>query len=288
MKARYLLLILFVATLTACRKHEEQPMEQAIQPAVKLPSMPGDKPALKLKDMVVSGLPSPYYHFAYNDSGYIAKAIFASGLSFYDMSYTNKKLSEMAMNKDVPVDTKKDKLKYDYDQGNLTDIRVMDKNGVLNRVCYFTFSASRQLEALEWVVKIGEGFATEMIMSFSYYPDGNLEKIRYSSSPVGSQTVSFYEDKYENYDDKPNADGFSLLHVNPYFFDFILLPSVHLQTNNARRLTHTGDGENYIINYSYTYDTKARPIIKSGDFYYTNGQYTGHHVSLQTTFSYYD
>ncbi|MEO6522370.1 MAG: hypothetical protein ABIN91_11870 [Mucilaginibacter sp.] len=281
MKAKNLLLFLLVITITACRKQAEQPVLKSI--------ISSDKPVLKLKDMIVNRLPSPYYHFDYNDSGYITKAAFASGLSFYHLTYTDKKVSEMAMNKDVPFDTKKDKMEYDYDHDNLTGIRVIDKNGVLYRKCLLTYFPSKQLQKLEWDVKVSNtAFATEMILEFSYYADGNLERIKYTSSPTNSQTLSHYEDKYENYDDKLNADGFSLLHINPYFLNLILLPSVHLQMNNPRHMTHTGDGDNYTIDYSYTYDAQARPLTKSGDFAYTNGTNAGLHVDLLTTFSYYD
>lgn len=282
MKTRYLLLIFFVITFTSCRKqHAGKPVPQ---PVTSVNSRP-----LKLKDMIERSLPSPFYHFDYSDSGYVAKASFASGLSFYDLAYTNGKVSEMAMNKDLPFDTKKDKLEYDYNNGNVTAIRVIDKNGVYYKKCLLTYSPSRQLQQLAWNVKIDNAdFATELIMNFSYYADGNLEKISYLFSAIDSQTAATYEDKFENYDDKLNADGFSLLHVNPFYLHLILLPSVHLQVNNPHRVTHTGDGDNYTIDYTYTYDAKERPLEKRGDFVYTNGTAAGQHTGILTTFSYYD
>ncbi len=282
MKARYILFTLFAFTFIACRKqHTQQPNPQ--------PVIAADTAILKLKDLTEKDLPSPYYHFDYNDSGYVTKASFASGLSFYDLTYSNKKLTEMDMNKDIPFDTRKDKLKYQYDdKGNLTGISVFDKDGVLYRKCLLTFSASRQLQQLRWDVKVNSGFSTELTIAFTYYTDGNLEMISYSSSPIDSQPLAFYEDKFEDYDNKPNADGFSLIHANPYYLDFVLLPSVHLQLHNSRRVTRTGDGANYIINYTYTYDAKGRPIEKKGDFVYTNGTSAGTHTDLLTTFSYYD
>jgi hypothetical protein len=282
MRAIYLPLICCAVTFISCQK---QATEQT-QPQTAILT---DTPVLKLKDMVERNLPSPYYHFDYNDSGYITKAIFASGLSFYDLTYIGKKLSEVAMNKDIPLDTRKDKLKYEYNNGNLTGVNVFDKNGVFYRKCILTFSTSRQLQKLEWDVQIGTaGFKAELIMVFSYYADGNLEKITYSSLPIDTQPSAFYEDKFEDYDNKPNADGFSLLHANPFYLDLVLFPSVRLQLNNPRRVTHTGDGANYMVNYSYTYDAKGRPVEKRGDFVYTNGTSAGIHTDLLTTFSYYD
>jgi hypothetical protein len=131
-------------------------------------------------------------------------------------------------------------------------------------------------------------FAIEETVQFSYYPDGNVEELIYQSYPVGPQTAATYTEKFENYDDKLNADGFSLLHINTNVLHLILLPSVRVQLNNAHRVTHTGDGLNYQVDYTYTYDAKRRPLAKSGDLLITNGSDAGKHVSLMTTFSYYD
>jgi len=58
--------------------------------------------------------------------------------------------------------------------------------------------------------------------------------------------------------------------------------------NNARRNVRTGDGLNYETDYTYTYDAKGRPLVKTGDLKLTNGASRGQHVELLTTFSYYD
>lgn len=282
MPTRYTLLILFALAFTACHKpRNEQPNLQ--------PGAPADKPVPKLKDVLVSRLPSPYYHFQYNDSGLVSQAVFASGLSFYDVAYAGKNVTELAMNKDVPFDTKKDKLKYDYNNGTLSAIRVIDKNGNYYKRCLLTFSASGQLQKLQWEINAsGAGFVKEESLQFNYYTDGNLQTLAYQSYAVGAQTASTYQDKFEDYDDKLNADGFSLLHINPFFLHFVLLPSVHLQLNNPRKVIHTGDGANYQITYAYTYDSKNRPLAKTGDFVYTNGPDAGKHVNLLSTFSYWD
>ena len=276
---RYIFIIVFEVILISCHKNSlEHPMPVPI----------GERPIVKLKDMIEQGLPSPYYHFEYNDTGYISRVAFASDLSSYDLSYYDGKVDLMLMNKDVPFDTKKDKIVYDYKDEQLTGIRIFDKNNVYYRKCLFTFSAARQLLQLDWYVKTDNtGLSKEQTLNFSYYPDGNLEKINRQVYAVGPQISATYQDRFEDYDDKLNADGFALLHIDPFFLDLLLLPSVHLQMNNPRKMIHTGDGANYEVNYMYTYDNETRPVTKSGDFYYTSGQDAGKHTPILTTFTYY-
>jgi len=283
MITKYALLFLFAITFISCQKQNPgQPVPKPVIP-------PGPTNG-KLKDMIVNRLPSPLYHFEYDDSGYVKKAAFADGLSIYDVSHVGKKIVGMLTNKDIITGTG-DKLEYKCFDSLLTVISVTKKNGILYKRCFLKFSFTKQLEYLQWDVnRDNKGFAAETSMELEYYADGNLKKIRYSEFPADSQQIIVYEDNYEDYDDKLNADGFSLLHTNPFNQFFVLLPlsSEHLQLNNPRRVTRTGDGLNYRINYSYTYDSNGRPVTKKGDFVNTNGADAGKHTDLLTTFVYYD
>src|SRR3954454_5125555 len=48
---------------------------------------PDPRPAVLLKDIVIPRLPSPYYHFAYDPTGRMTNASFASDLTSYTLSY---------------------------------------------------------------------------------------------------------------------------------------------------------------------------------------------------------
>ena len=283
MITKYALFFLFAATFISCRK-------QNPDPTVPKPIIPPGQTNGKLKDMIVDRLPSPIYHFEYNDSGYVKKAAFADGLGVYDVSYADKKIVEMVTNKDI-ITGAGDKLEYKCLDGVLTVISVINKNGVCYKRCFLKFTFSAQLEYLQWDVNIyNKGFTAETSMELEYYDNGNLKKIRYSDFPLNSQQITVYEDSYEDYDDKLNVDDFSLLHNHPFNQLFVLLPSQseHLQYNNPRRVTRTGDGLNYQVNYSYTYDAKGRPVIKKGDLISTNGADAGKHTDLLTKFVYYN
>jgi hypothetical protein len=93
-------------------------------------------------------------------------------------------------------------------------------------------------------------------------------------------------DHFEQYDNGINIDGFSLLHTE--FFDhLILLPGVQLQKGNPARVTRTGDGLNFQVDYAYTYDDRDRPLAKRGDLILLNGPDAGRRFQLQSVFTYY-
>jgi hypothetical protein len=109
-------------------------------------------------------------------------------------------------------------------------------------------------------------FLIDKAMNFSYYPDGNLEElteIRPEIAGLQPETTTF--DRFEQYDDKINVDGFGLLH-DEFFDHLVLLPGVQLQKGNPARVTHTGDGINYRVDNVYRYDDQDRPLSSTGDF----------------------
>jgi hypothetical protein len=66
------------------------------------------------------------------------------------------------------------------------------------------------------------------------------------------------------------------------------MPGLKFQINNPRRVIRTGEGVNYEIDYTYTYDSKGRPAIKTGDLKFNSGPNNGQHFETRSTFSYYD
>ena len=124
-------------------------------------------------------------------------------------------------------------------------------------------------------------------MSLSYYPNGNLLEItEYRPAIDGLQTEATTVDRFEQYDDKINVDGFSLIH-DDFFDHLVLLPGVQLQTGNPAKQTRTGDGTNFTVTYSYLYDDKNRPLTKTGDLTLLNGADAGRRIQTSTVFSYY-
>jgi hypothetical protein len=237
-----------------------------------------------LKDIVLDRLPSPYYHFDY-DANHLPTAVsFASGLNSYDLVYEGGRISEMRSNNVF----NHDRLIYGYDDsGRVVSVKYTDENGIVFTVLFFTYNG-QQLTGLERDRRVTGGLIIDKTMSFSYYPDGNLlELTEHRPAIDGLQTEGTTVDRFERYDDKINVDAFGLIH-DDFFDHLVLLPTVQLQKGNPAHVTHTGDGDNFTIDYTYTYDSRNRPLTRSGDLGFLTGPDAGQHFQLSDTFSYYN
>ena len=237
-----------------------------------------------LKDVVLDRLPSPYYHFDYDANNRASGVSFASELNSYNLVYDGDRLSEMRSNSLF----NHDRLVYAYDAaGRVESVKYTDENGIVFTVLFFRYSG-QQLTELERDRRVTGGFIIDKTMSFTYYPDGNLlELTEHRPAIDGLQTEGTTVDHFEGYDTKINVDAFGLIH-DDFFDHLVLLPPVQLQKGNPARVTHTGDGDNFTIDYTYTYDGRNRPLLRSGDLAFLTGPDTGQHFHLSDTFSYYN
>ena len=244
---------------------------------------PPPPPAVRLRDIVIPNLPSPYYHFEYDTSGRVTVASFASEFLVYDVAYDGGRISEMRTN----ILVNRDVLKYTYDDaGRISEIRYVDSNGQ----DYTTLSLSydgQKLMRIERARRMGSDFAIDKAMSFSYHADGNLAELTTHRPLIdGRQDETTTVDRFEDYHDDINVDGFSLIH-DEFFDHLVLLPAVQLQKGNPARKIHTGDGVNFRVDYRYTYDAKHRPLTKMGEAMLLNGSDAGRRFQTSTIFSYY-
>ena len=237
-----------------------------------------------LKDMEISRLPSPYYHFEYDTVGQVATASFASGFAMYDVTYDGGRIRTMTNN----IIVNHDRLEYEYDAaGRVATVKYVNRDGLMYTVLFFTYDGekitrvdrSRRLE--------GRGFVVDKTTSFSYYPDGNLlelteHRLRIDGGPDDMTTV----DHFDAYDNGINVDAFNLLH-DEFFDHLVLLPGVRLQKGNPGRVTHTGDGAHYAIDYTYVYDDRNRPMAKNGELTFLTGPQAGARFESNAWFSYY-
>jgi hypothetical protein len=240
-------------------------------------------PTVLLKDIVIPNLPSPFYHFEYDPAGRVTVASFASGLRLYGVSYDGGRLSEMRNN----IVVNKDRLAYFYDDaGRVGAVTYADSTGNVYTRLYLTY-VGQKLVGLERERRLDPGFVLDKTMSFSYGADGNLlEILERRPAIAGQQDEATFVDRFELYDDGINVDGFSLIHTE--FFDhLVLLPAVQLQKGNPGRLTRSGDGINFRIDYTYTYDGRNVPLTKRGDATFLNGPDAGRRFQTNSVFSYY-
>ena len=236
-----------------------------------------------LKDIVASSLPSPYYHFEYDATGRMTFASFASELTRYDLSYTAGRLSEMTNN----ILVNHNRLVYFYDGAKrVSEVRYVDDTGVVFTRVHYAYDGTK-LIGVERERKTANGFVVDKTMSLSYGADGNLlDLTEHFVAIAGIQNDATFTDHYEQYDTGINVDGFSLLH-DEFFDHLVLLPQVQLQKTNPGVVSRSGDGLNYRIEYSYTYDDKNRPLSKLGDVTIRNGADAGRRIPTSSVFSYY-
>jgi hypothetical protein len=141
---------------------------------------------------------------------------------------------------------------------------------------------------MEWEQKIENmGFALHRTVDFSYHPDGNLAELSDQRHAIpGIQTANLILESFENYDQKKNVDGFTLLHRPDEHL--VLLPNVVLQKNNPGKIIRSGDGIHYEISYTYQYNSSQTPVSKNGDMLFTNGPDAGKHFESNVSFTYYE
>jgi hypothetical protein len=276
MKSKYLLTLFMLSVLFSCRKENNH------SPGT--PDGPLSFVALKLKDIRIAGRPSPYYYFEYREDKYISGFNFSNGL-IYDMIYTGDNLTQM---KNKTTSTSPGHISYGYTDHQLTAITVADE-GITYRRAFLWYYPSGQLQKIEWELRVEYGlFAEDQSYTFTYYPDGNVKEILQQYFPAGQLPATAFTDRYENYDKKKNADGFTLMEPGRLRIP-ILIPGISVQVNNPGRVVRTGGAAvTYEVNYTYTYDNTGRPLVKTGDFVNTSGPDAGQHYELRTTYSYYD
>jgi len=272
MRYKYLLLVTVSVVWFSCKKEK----------GTTSPTPP--TPAVLLKDIVIPNLPSPYYHFEYTTTGKFAVASFASNFARYDFVYNGDRISEMRAN----ILVNKDRLQYSYDnEGRVLFIQYTDSLGFFYAESFFTYDGEKLVKVERFHKRVpGPGTVVDRVMEMVYNDDGNLIELRDHRPAIDGQNESTVVDRFEQYDDKVNVDGFSRLH--PDFFEHLfILPGVQLQKNNPGKETRTGDGTNYQVSYTYTYNANKAPLTRTGDAVFTNGANAGQRFHTNSIYSYY-
>jgi len=238
--------------------------------------------AVLLRDIVVTDLPSPYYHFEYEPGGRIGVVSFASDLRIYTVQYLGGRIAELRSSAPGNMD----RLQYFYDaSGRVETVNYLDALGTVFARVRLTYDGEK-LSRLDRDRKRDAGLTLEKTLAFSYYADGNLQEIVDHRPAIDGQEASTTVDRFEQYDDDINVDAFDLIH-NDFFDHVVLLPNVVLQRGNPAREILTGGSVDYRFDYTYTYDGDKRPLVKAGIATILTGPEAGRTVPLHTSFSYY-
>ena len=169
----------------------------------------------------------------------------------------------------------------------MSEVAYVDSNGAVYTRVRYTYDG-KKLIGVERQRLLSSAAFVDKTMTLAYNADGSLSDLtEHHPAIAGVQDEVTLNDHFEQYDIGLNVDGFSLLH-SEFFDHLVLLPQVVLQLGNPRLVTRTGDGLNYRVAYTYTYDDRGRPLTKIGDLTITNGETAGQHVQTSSVFSYYD
>src|SRR5689334_9001817 len=162
MKTKKLLTASLILTfvIVSCNKNPVRPTQTPI-----------DATGLRVKDINERNLPSPYYHFEYDDSGRINLLNYQSGLRVYTVRYSGDNIIGME-SATGPT------LEYIYVNGEFVGIKVKNRNGEVIENCIVSYNSSHWLQEIEWDVSDGNtGFLIEQTLTYSYYPDGNVMEV---------------------------------------------------------------------------------------------------------------
>lgn len=242
-----------------------------------------DSRTVLLKEVNVERLPSPYFHFTYNDSNFVTGIDFASGLFSWKVEYEKNRVIRMINNILVNHDT----LSYKYVNNQVASIRHTNANTGAPRWRYdFTYSGKNMLTEIRWwSFPTGTDSTLYRKVILQYYADGNLQQYDdYYSDNNGGPVVLTTTVKFTNYDQGNNVDDFYLL--KNFFEDLLFLPQVKLQKNNPAHETITGITNDYIIDYSYQYNADKLPVQKNSTLAITKGSNAGQQFTFTDSFSY--
>lgn len=273
MRPGYLLAAIAIVIAFSCNKKKDK---------TELPVPPSAPDPVLLKDITVPNLPSPHYHFEYDNTGKMSFASHASGFRMYNIFHDGNILSEMRNNTMVNHDT----VRYFYNAGKASVIQYISEDNIVTKRVFLTYIGDK-LQEVEWERNVpGTGFIVDRTMTFTYLADGNVSQLTDHSPAILGQPEINNITRFEQYDTKICPDDFMLLHEggNPHM---ILLPGIKLQKNNPGKLIRTGTGVNYTVDYSYTYNNRNVPLTKSGDLVWTSGPNAGQHFQTNAMLTYY-
>jgi len=269
-------LTLVLAVISACSGGYDSPTDPGV-------TTPPPAP-VRLKEVLIDRLPSPFYHFDYDATGRISALSYASGLDNYTVSYLGDRIRQI----DNTGPTSLARIAYSYDpDGHVVGVRYVDAAGANIGFVIFSYENGK-LIGVERSRRLGDAMVIDKTTTLTYYPDGNLETLtEHRPAVAGFQDDATNVIRYEQYDSGTNVDGFSLIH-DDFFDHLVLLPGIVIQKNNPRLETRTGDGLTYAVSYTYDYGPDGKhPTAKRGDLVITGGGTVGQHVPIGSTFTYY-
>jgi len=273
MKKNLIIILAGLCVVASCNKKND--ILQGPQPPVT------DAKTILLKEINIERLPSPFFQFVYDNSGFVTQIGFASQLNSWQVQYKNNRVIRM-------IDGSHDTLAYTYNNDRVAIVRhtrssdsaplwqydfSYDNTGLLKQIRYWSFHAPGVDSTLYRKVNI------------TYFSDGNLQQYVDSTVDVTNQLALAAMVTFSGYDQNINVDDLGLL--KNFFEDFLFLPQVKLQKNNPAHEIYVSVETDYLFDFTYQYNSKKLPLVKGETFLVTRGTDIGFQGTASTQFTYY-
>ena len=247
---------------------------------VPVPEPPPATGELRLKDYVVSNLPSPYYSFDYSTDNRVSKINFASSLFQYSLSYEAGKLTRLVN------EPNGDRLEYRYLLGRVSSIEQFESSAGRREWSYqFTYDPDGKLTIARWfqIVNNGADSIARRVALLSYQGENLIDLFNFRENQNGELALSSHIN-FGNFDDKTNVESFGLL--KDFFEHLLFLPGVTLQKNNPRISHILGEQSDFEVQYTYTYQSTV-PVSKISRIEQVRGTQTGKVTVGNTVYHYF-
>lgn len=187
-----------------------------------------DARTVLLKDVVVEKLPSPYFHFTYDNQKYVTQINFASGFSIYDVEYENKRVKKMTNIINGAS------ILYTYSNNQVSEINEFSGITADKKLSYkLSYNTNKQLIQVLWFEFFSNSNGDLYKKSeLKYHPDGNLASMDHYHRTSPGQLSLEKRDEFSEYDNKTNVDDFYLL--EDFFDTFLFLPQVKFQKTTLK------------------------------------------------------
>jgi hypothetical protein len=266
------LLVSFIGTLLIGCKKNQNPINHEISDARKI----------LVKEVEVSALPSPFFHFEYDAQNFVTAIHFANDIKTYHPIYQNKRV--IRVNKINTSGFNDGYMLYTYNNQNVIAIDEYNKHSQKFLKHELSYNNARQLTQIIWKNYTSTSENLYKKIDFDYWEDGNLKNAStYLNN--GTELEFMYKDSYSQYDNKECVDDFYL--YKQFMESVIFLPQVKLQKNNAHRLETTTPAYTNRVDWQFDFSGNL-PIKKTGSMYQIAGPNVGNTpATFYTTFSYY-
>jgi hypothetical protein len=225
-----------------------------------------------LKEVNARNVASPFYHFTYNNEGYVTRLSYHEDMYVYEYFYKKGRIDSVTSSS-----TDARYFLYRYTNQRVSSVLQYDNSG-LKLTVSIRYDDRGRVTHMDWQ-PVNNG-PDEKHTVFTYYEDGNVKRVENSYPATGLVGIT----DFEAYDNKKCVDGFAV--YRGFLEHAILLPSVKFQLNNATR-TKSVDGP-YVresqLNYVYRDNL---PIERHSVTRVTAGPSAGDSHTGFTSFTYY-